>query len=115
MLSNGNSKFILTAAASLAVGIFICKKSNIFKCKFLYNKYSIFFQAFNKPTTLNKTIDEECGEISSGVTTSTDSTLKTITLEKQGKSLGDRSKQLRNERDHDNKKIEKFMSSSKSL
>ncbi|CEF64535.1 Hypothetical protein SRAE_1000278900 [Strongyloides ratti] len=102
MLSNGNSKFILTAAASLAVGIFICKKSNIFK-------------SFNKPTTLNKTIDEECGEISSGVTTSTDSTLKTITLEKQGKSLGDRSKQLRNERDHDNKKIEKFMSSSKSL
>uniref|UniRef100_A0A0K0E7T1 Uncharacterized protein n=1 Tax=Strongyloides stercoralis TaxID=6248 RepID=A0A0K0E7T1_STRER len=102
MLSNGSSKLILTAAASLAVGFFICKKSNIFK-------------TLNKPTTLNKTIDEECGEISSGVTTSTDSTLKTITLEKQGKSLGDRSKKLREERDYNNEKIRKITSSSKSL
>uniref|UniRef100_A0A0K0FIC4 Exported protein n=1 Tax=Strongyloides venezuelensis TaxID=75913 RepID=A0A0K0FIC4_STRVS len=104
MLSNNSSKLLLTAAASLAVGFFICNRTNL-------------YQVLNKPTKLNKTIDEECGEISSGVITSTDtdSTLRTITLVEPGKILEDRVKKLREERSYDNEKIENIISSSKNL
>uniref|UniRef100_A0A0N4ZX72 Uncharacterized protein n=1 Tax=Parastrongyloides trichosuri TaxID=131310 RepID=A0A0N4ZX72_PARTI len=100
MLPDSRSRLLLTAAASLAVGFFI------------YSRSSNIFKSLNKPTSLKKTIDEECGEISTCSSISTDNTLKTLTPERASQSLKIRSAKLREERDRDLAKIDKIRASS---